>query len=392
MMGVQPAICMIQAGGLQQGQSAEQREEYQKLLWTLSNFRPDEVENSGTDDNKSREPNLNGLTPVFDLEMFREAQARAAEEMLNLKKKLKQLPTRVTVQEQSKAVNSAAGGAAGTKKLGIKTIELGRFEMDVWYNSPYPEEYQCLSKLYLCEFCLKYMNSSTILRRHLAKCIWRHPPGDEIYRKHNYSFFEVDGEKNKVYCQNLCLLAKLFLDHKTLYFDVEPFLFYVLTEADAEGCHMIGYFSKEKNSFLNYNVSCILIIPHYQRKGFGRMLIDFSYLLSREEHKVGSPEKPLSDLGLISYRSYWKNILLEFLAKHKGNEIVIKDLSQETGILAYDIVSTLQSMQLLKYWKGKHLIIKKKEAIEDYLAKSKKTNPDLIIDPSKLRWVPYQSR
>ena len=23
-----------------------------------------------------------------------------------------------------------------------------------------------------------------------------------------------------VYCQNLCLMAKLFLDHKTLYFDV----------------------------------------------------------------------------------------------------------------------------------------------------------------------------
>jgi hypothetical protein len=27
------------------------------------------------------------------------------------------------------------------------------------------------------------------------------------------------------------LLAKLFLDHKTLYYDVEPFLFYIITEA-----------------------------------------------------------------------------------------------------------------------------------------------------------------
>jgi hypothetical protein len=41
--------------------------------------------------------------------------------------------------------------------------------------------------------------------------------------------FEVDGVKEKIYCQNLCLLAKLFLDHKTLYYDVDPFLFYVLT-------------------------------------------------------------------------------------------------------------------------------------------------------------------
>jgi hypothetical protein len=28
----------------------------------------------------------------------------------------------------------------------------------------------------------------------------------------------------------LCLLSKLFLDHKTLYYDVDPFLFYVMTE------------------------------------------------------------------------------------------------------------------------------------------------------------------
>lgn len=48
----------------------------------------------------------------------------------------------------------------------------------------------------------------------------------------------------KIYCQNLCLLAKLFLDHKTLYYDVEPFLFYVLTKNDSSGCHLIGYFSK----------------------------------------------------------------------------------------------------------------------------------------------------
>lgn len=43
--------------------------------------------------------------------------------------------------------------------------------------------------------------------------------------------FEVDGGEQKEYGQNLCSLAKLFLDHKTLYYDVDPFLFYVLCEA-----------------------------------------------------------------------------------------------------------------------------------------------------------------
>jgi histone acetyltransferase MYST1 len=43
-------------------------------------------------------------------------------------------------------------------------------------------------------------------------------------------------------------LAKLFLDHKTLYYDVDPFYFYVITEVDDGGAHIVGYFSKEKHS------------------------------------------------------------------------------------------------------------------------------------------------
>ena len=34
-------------------------------------------------------------------------------------------------------------------------------------------------------------------------------------------------------------------------------------------------------------------------------------------------------------------------------------MSQETAINANDIVSTLQAHGMLKYWKGKHLVLKK---------------------------------
>jgi hypothetical protein len=40
----------------------------------------------------------------------------------------------------------------------------------------------------------------------------------------------------QIYCQCLCLMAKLFLDHKTLYYDVVDFLFYVLCEVGEDGC------------------------------------------------------------------------------------------------------------------------------------------------------------
>lgn len=103
------------------------------------------------------------------------------------------------------------------------------------------------------------------------------------------------------YSQNLCLLAKCFLDHKTLYYDTDPFLFYVMTEYDCKGFHIVGYFSKvsthpscawvaapkpslcynsslfqEKESTEDYNVACILTLPPYQRRGYGKLLIEFS--------------------------------------------------------------------------------------------------------------------
>lgn len=53
------------------------------------------------------------------------------------------------------------------------------------------------------------------------------------------------------------------------------------------------------------------------------------YLLSKVEEKVGSPERPLSDLGLISYRSYWKEVLLRYLCNFQGKDISIKGQNRD---------------------------------------------------------------
>ncbi|KAJ8337977.1 hypothetical protein SKAU_G00369430 [Synaphobranchus kaupii] len=258
-----------------------------------------------------------------------------------------------------------------TRMKNIDCIELGRHRLKPWYFSPYPQELTTLPILYLCEFCLKYLKSLKCLQRHLTKCNLRHPPGNEIYRKGTISFFEIDGRKNKTYSQNLCLLAKCFLDHKTLYYDTDPFLFYVMTEYDSKGFHIVGYFSKEKESTEDYNVACILTLPPYQRRGYGKLLIEFSYELSKVEGKTGTPEKPLSDLGLLSYRSYWSQTILEILMDLKSDngerpQITINEISEITSVKKEDVISTLQYLNLINYYKGQYILTLSEDIVEGH--------------------------
>lgn len=48
------------------------------------------------------------------------------------------------------------------------------------------------------------------------------------------------------------------------------------------------------------------------------------YMLSRVEGHPGSPEKPLSDLGKVSYLAYWKSVIIEYLHKYQDSRITIK--------------------------------------------------------------------
>lgn len=131
----------------------------------------------------------------------------------------------------------------------------------------------------------------------------------------------------------------------------------VLCELDPSGSHrIVGYFSKEKVSAHGHNLACILVLPPHQRKGYGevpsalsslmsfvppfllprapvrvaapllartashnhaapcaprlagKLLISLAYELSKREGRAGAPEKPLSDLGQVTFRSYWSQV------------------------------------------------------------------------------------
>ncbi|KAG0253810.1 K(lysine) acetyltransferase [Mortierella polycephala] len=197
----------------------------------------------------------------------------------------------------------------------VEWILYAGFDIATWYYSPFPEEYQDCQRLFICEYCLKYIRQVESFMNHTKNCKRKKPPGTVVYSKGVNKIYKVDGKTNKLYCQNLSLLAKLFLDNKTLYFDVYGFHFFVLTETRAgdRADVPVGFFSKEIVSYDGYNLACILILPPFQRKSYGKLLIEFSYELTKIEGKVGSPEKPLSDLGKLGYVSYWVTAILREL-------------------------------------------------------------------------------
>lgn len=170
---------------------------------------------------------------------------------------------------------------------------------------------------------------------------------------------------------------------------MEPFLFYVMTENDNYGCHFVGYFSKEKRPSSLNNVSCILVLPIHMRKGYGQYLIEFSYLLTRVEKKTGSPEKPLSDMGLVSYRKYWRLLLCQELLAQKG-PISIAAISERTGMTPDDIVSALEGLRALVRdpVTKKYAFRLDLNYFKTYIGKCQAAgNP--IIKPECLVWTPY---
>ncbi|BEI84236.1 hypothetical protein CcaverHIS002_0408400 [Cutaneotrichosporon cavernicola] len=338
--------------------------------------RKSKVEETGTDTDDADGEDDDGDVNMEDGETVAASDPTAGPAVFSKKQEIEKLRTSGSMTQSHSEISRVKN---------LNKLQIGKNEVEAWYFSPYPAEYAHLPKLFICEFCLQFYPSLTQLTRHRTKCTLQHPPGNEIYRSGNVSFFEIDGRRQRTWCRNLCLLSKCFLDHKTLYYDVDPFMYYCMTVKDEFGDHLIGYFSKEKESAEGYNVACILTLPQHQRKGYGKVLIEFSYELSKVEGKLGSPEKPLSDLGLLSYRAYWQEKIVELLLESE-DEISLDEIAHRTAITHGDIMHTCQALQMIKYYKGQHIIHLTDAVLEQYQKTRAKTK--YTIDPDALKWKP----
>lgn len=48
----------------------------------------------------------------------------------------------------------------------FKELVFDGCNLETWYAAPYPEEYTRHARLYICEFCLKYIKSESMFQKH----------------------------------------------------------------------------------------------------------------------------------------------------------------------------------------------------------------------------------
>ncbi|EXJ85795.1 hypothetical protein A1O1_06163 [Capronia coronata CBS 617.96] len=317
----------------------------------------------------------------------------------------------------------------------IGQVVLGNLLFDTWYYSPYPDsiilgpDYQphagkhvgsaadlrngaartsllnsldpMCRRLYVCPRCFRYTPSERDYVQHLQHHQERHDRGLEmqpvpdsavkVYDWEGYAVWEIDGEKEKLYCQNLSLFGKLFLEQKSVFFDTAGFKYYVLTHTPTSPSppamkgrgrkrsssvfdddilyesHVLGFFSKENLSWDSNNLACILIFPPFQHRQLGQLLMAVSYKLSGWEWEggvIGGPEKPLSAMGRRSYMRFWSERIARFMmgqtadadAKRvfhssrkrtihpKKEELTVKEIGERTGMLGEDVAAALMEM------------------------------------------------
>jgi hypothetical protein len=153
----------------------------------------------------------------------------------------------------------------------IDKVVLGNMLFDTWYYSPYPDNIildssfpsikgdprngavingfgavksaTACPRLHVCPLCFVYSPREDDYLQHLRhheetqkEGGWSEPVPEsalKVYEWEGYTVWEVDGEREKPYCQNISLFGKLFLEQKSVFFDTGGFKYYVLTHTPA---------------------------------------------------------------------------------------------------------------------------------------------------------------
>lgn len=273
----------------------------------------------------------------------------------------------------------------------IRRVAFGSYSFNTWYgNGAYfakggganlgvdgPSRKPCaappagfwLDTLHVCDFCFKYCADASHMAQHRQMCPLNraYPPvGTVVYADMAVPLLikRVRGFRHELFCQNLALFSKLFLDDKLVYYNVAAFDFYVVYGADPHHpsppsdlvlqatFRPMGFFSKETNAWDgDNNLACLCVFPPYQRQNLGSLLVEFLYALARVtpgQARLG-PEFPLLPYGKVTYLRFWAKRLAFCLCNDfaDATAVSLRQLADATGFRTDDCLLALESMEVL---------------------------------------------
>lgn len=264
--------------------------------------------------------------------------------------------------------NGAYFNSSGDLELGIDSMKGGSSLRKKTPQAPL-DSLIWLDQLFVCEHCFKYSTDGHKMTLHRTLCPLKKPfppLGRLVYSdtKAPYLIKHVRGYTHELFCQNLSLFGKLFLDDKSVYYNVDCFDFYILygfdpLDEDITGSVLrkyfkpMGFFSREVNSWeADNNLACICVFPPYQRLHLGQLLIEFLYALAQVTPNMArlGPEFPLSPYGKVSYLRFWSKKLASLITTdlaHKDT-VTLRELGNATGFRKEDTLLALEYMGILE--------------------------------------------
>lgn len=234
----------------------------------------------------------------------------------------------------------------------IQTVVYDGHKLHPHYYSPYPLNELCKSTRDTIYICKKTFHFFTSYKEFCKNHVYHpcQPPGLVIYEddEHHLQVYQINPSTSdyaRQFCQRLALFSKLFIDHKTLFFDnCDEFVFYAAYIRQ----EFVGYFSKESDIEFNANynnLSCFMVLPFYQRRGYGSFLASLSDMIAQaNSQNLSGPEFPLSSSGRSTYFHYWAWRIHESLNNSKRwksasptSSITLDELSALTKIRRSDL-------------------------------------------------------
>ena len=119
---------------------------------SLSSIVPSSTDGQMTGESGSKLNWTGSISTVFPDQPDRKItrnQKRKHDEINHVQKSLAEMdPTTAALEREHEAI---------TKVKYVDRIQFGKYEIDAWYFSPFPEDFGKQTKLWICEYCLKYM-------------------------------------------------------------------------------------------------------------------------------------------------------------------------------------------------------------------------------------------